>query len=347
MNGFEKMKLRTSISGNSIRNEKILDSRFILSQANENDPSYCDTFFRWDSKNTHQIGDRIHPRFYNRKASYGKIEQKIQTLYEEKINMGDLFINTKDNSYWMCVEIFDMNEISWNGKLEQCNYTLKFQHPKTGEILSYPCIDKTTNTVGIDENKVITTGSSVHTIKLPFDGVTKTIRKDKRFFIDRCENTTYKVTNVNNTEFVYDDVGVLALTLKEDSSYNPQTDVNGVCEYFSPTVAPTSNPNTTKNTYSLLKTSGDLLIGGKFRTLTAVCYNSDNTINNDININWTFTYPTDYDSLFTVTYPSNRTATIICEDTNDYNELIGKFVAIEVADDNGGFIGKMELKIKI
>ena len=93
--------------------------------------------------------------------------------------------------------------------MQLCTYTLKFQSP-TGTILSYPCIDTTTKTYGIRESNTITTGNSIHNIKLPFDSNTVLINTDRRFFIDDLSVETPQVFAVSQrTE--YGDKGLIEL----------------------------------------------------------------------------------------------------------------------------------------
>jgi len=109
-------------------------------------------------------------------------------------------INIVDDGYKTC-------------QIYRCNYTLLFQSP-TGVILSYPCIDSTNSSIGLDVSNVITTGNSIHNIKLPFDSSTINLRTGKRFFLDYHPTTPipYAITKVNNTEFKYGDKGLIELT---------------------------------------------------------------------------------------------------------------------------------------
>lgn len=183
MNGFEKMRLRNNTSGGSMRQEKINQSKYILYQDNENDPSYCDSMFIWLAADINDKSEQIHPRIYNRKKSstYG-VTQQFQTPYDEKINIGDLFYNTDDNSYWLCVESFDLDEILWNGLLAKCNFIIKFQS-KDGAILSYPCI--TTTSAGRDkETNTLTLPDGRKKVIILSDENTILLANDMRMYLD-------------------------------------------------------------------------------------------------------------------------------------------------------------------
>lgn len=146
-------------------------------------------------------------------------------------------INVVDDAYKTC-------------QIQYCNYTLKWQSP-TGTILSYPCIDETTSSVGLDEGNVITTGNSIHKIKLPFDENTVLLDTDDRFFIDDLSvkiPKVFAISNPNRTEFKFGSKGLIQLTIKQNA-YNAATDRIdlGVCDYVEPTTEP--------------EPSGDIIVG--------------------------------------------------------------------------------------
>ena len=163
----------------------------------------------------------------------------IHSLPNTSFDCGD-YVLYSGNTY-LITEIDADKDVYISGKMQLCNYTLKFQHSTTGTILSYPCIDESSNTVGIDESNTINTLSGVRKIELPFDDNTKLIDYDDRFFTSRSKPITSKVTNINDTEYSFGDKGLIVFTLESDSAYNPQTDRFdlGICNYFEPTVTPT------------------------------------------------------------------------------------------------------------
>jgi len=227
--------------------------------------------------------------------------KSIKTRPFEDFNLGDYV--KWNNTTWMIIEKDLMNQEYSRGKMQLTNYTLKFQSP-TGTILSYPCIDDSSFMAGLDEGKIITTLNGVHRIKLPFDDNTKLIGVGRRFFLDKSGTTTYEVTNVNNTTYNYGDKGLIELTLKQDSAYNPLTDKNGVCNYFEPT----TDPKPPVEGYSVtVSTTGDLIAGSSiFRTFTPILKDNIGTVVEFTAIPvWTFDYggmsPTD----FTITYDGN------------------------------------------
>jgi hypothetical protein len=239
-------------------------------------------------------------------------------------------INIVDDAYKLC-------------QMQYCNFTLKFQSP-SGTILSYPCIDSTNSALGLDETDIITTGNGVHTIKVPFDSNTILLREDRRFFLDKdtVNPRSYRITKVNTTEFNYGSKGLIELTVKQCQAGEPDDNITlGICNYVTPTTPPVIPED---ETYTTITSSGELIIGGATRTLTAVAHNDNGTVNSTVILIWTITKPTGYESYVVDTYPTNRTCTIKILEEDTYG-IVDKTVAVEVSDGSGGYVGSIELLI--
>jgi hypothetical protein len=245
-----------------------------------------------------------------------------------------------DNKYWLITNYIGNNGLYEKAILQLCNYLLKFQSPN-GTILSYYCIDKSSISIGLDENKDITTVDGIHYLSLPFDENTKLINIDKRFFIDKYGTTTCKVSHVNNTEFDYGDKGLIVLTTKEDA-YNPKTDINGICNYFSPTTPPQDESGILS--YSKLKcssTSNQISVGS-YRYITATMYDSKDVINTIITPVFTYEFPTGFEDQFTVSVIDRNKIKLSVKDNN---ALLSKSVKVGVSDGQGGFVSEITLTI--
>jgi hypothetical protein len=261
----------------------------------------------------------------------------IHSLPNESFDCGDYVLFY--NKTYLITEIDADDDVYTSGKMQECTFVIKFQSPD-GTILSYPCIDETTNSVGIDETNTINTLNGIHRIKLPFDDNTKLIKEDRRFFVSRAGTSTYKVTNVNDTEFSYGDKGLIVLTLQADSAYNSQTDINGVCNYFEPTIPPEEPEE--GETYSTINSSGQLTID-RTRTIIATTYNADGSVNSGVSLVWVITKPTGYENDITCTVVGN-TCTVEIKENYDLIDLVVKF---EVSDGNVGYIGSKEFMIGV
>lgn len=280
---FKKRMLNSS--GSTMRDENIKNSKILLQSTFYDDPSFNPHIIFWKSN------DKLDCRIFSRKKSSNLIVSIIQTLLNSKLVVGDIIYDSNNEEYWLCTNLFNIGEIHKQGELTLCNYNLLFQSPD-GVILSYPCVDNSTNTTGIDENTTLTTLNGVHRIKLPFDENTKLIKEDRRFFLDKYGNTTYAVTNVNNTTFNYGNKGLIELTLQQDSSYNRETDKNGVCNYFEPTTTPSNpdptdptTPNETANLSAVISGNTGLKIGFE-RTYTVAFTDADGNVVNDVDFKW-------------------------------------------------------------
>jgi len=239
-----------------MRDENIKNSKILLQSTFYDDPSFNPHISFWESD------DKLDCRIFSRKKSSNLVISTIQTLLDSNLSVGNIIFDSNTKEYWLCTNLFNIGEIHKQGELTLCNYTLLFQSPE-GAILSYPCVDNSNNTTGTDEDTTLTTLNGVHRIKLPFDENTKLIREDRRFFLDKYGNTTYAVTNVNNTTFNYGNKGLIELTLQQDSSYNRETDKNGVCNYFEPATAPPNPdpPDETANLFANISGNTNLKVG--------------------------------------------------------------------------------------
>lgn len=230
---FKKRMLVTS--GLSMRDENIKNSKQLLQSTFVDDASanpYI-TFYGTETK--------LICRIFGRKKSSSLIISTIQTFVDSILTVGDILYDSNDNEYWICTNLFNVDDVHKQGELTLCNFTLKFQSP-TGTILSYPCILSTNSSVGIKEDDTISTPNGIYTIKLPFDANTVLINTDDRFFIDDLSveiPQVFSVSKPNRTEFKYGTKGLIELTMKQDA-YNSQTDRKdlGICDYKEPTVTP-------------------------------------------------------------------------------------------------------------
>ena len=249
-----------------------------------------------------------------------------------------------ENLIWMITSFVGNNKIYEKAIMELCTYTINFQSPD-GSILSYPCIDSTNATVGVEEGKVISTGSAIHTIKLPFDKNTVLLDTDDRFFIDDLtveKPQVFAISKPNRTEFKYGDKGLIELTMKQ-GEYNPDTDRKdlGVCNY----VEPNTNPLPPEgNSYAKLSIDGSLILGGKPRTITSIFYDSNDAINNEVIAVWDVAIPIGYEQYFTITYVDS-TCTVQVSDEN-YDILDYSPITVNVSDGNGVYNGSIKVDLE-
>lgn len=219
---------------------------------------------------------------------------------KEFCTLPNQFIYTGDyiewlNNYWLVYEADDDNEIYVNGKMQECNYLLKWQN-SSGEIIERWVI--TQNAVqynnGESGNKTITLGSDQLMIYIPFDSETIKLRRGKRFFIsnDLEEPIVYKLTRPDSTTYVRNGHGYLCVMVTEDLT-NSSVDRPDLwlCDYIKP-VPSTLPPDGTQNLLHMKIPCSNYNIRptGRDRVFIAHLYNSEGIeITTDIEYIWTVT----------------------------------------------------------
>lgn len=253
-----------------------------------------------------------------------------------------MYIRYKD-SLWLITGYVNDNGIYQKTIVELCTYTLKFQHPQTGAILSYPCIisnriqgtgDKETDTMTLPDGRKI--------VLLPFDKNTILLQnshdKTWRFFLDN-HPTTPRVYELNFADTT-SRPGLIELYCSETQSYHVTDRVDlGICDYFeSIPIAPPP----TGNKYITISTSGKLVIGGSQRTFTATLF--DNDVEQSFNPTWVINYNSMPEKCFIVTYEDNKCMIKVKDDYEIYN-YIGKYITIICCNEDQSITTKYDVTI--
>lgn len=131
---LQLMKERVKHSGSTAREEMIIDGQNLLKEELEHDSSYSPTMYFWNP--ILECDDRpAKVRIYNRKySSLNGNYQHFLTTYDNPIKIGDYLHDTKDDTYWLIYNSFNVNDVHYEGKMIQCNYLLKWQL-SNGEIV--------------------------------------------------------------------------------------------------------------------------------------------------------------------------------------------------------------------
>ena len=237
LNRFNK---RMSLSGGSLRNESIFNTRELLKETFADDPSFVPDIYFWrlglkEYQYESPIGIRLYSRTYS--AANG-VTVKFQTPYDTPVNVGDIIYDANKDEYLICTEAFDIDSIHYKGKFTLCNWVLKWQK-KDGTILEYPCYDMnaTQYNSGEQSNTHFTVGSSQHMITLPSDENTVALNSPQRFYLDKNMNnpTSFIVTQNDTTSHNYGKKGLVKLTVYEypNNSETDRPDL-GICDYIDP-----------------------------------------------------------------------------------------------------------------
>lgn len=197
----------------------------------------------------------------------------VKSLPNEYFNAGDL-VEWAD-AMWLMVSCDWDKEVYTYGKMQQCNYILKWQNTDADVIERWSVIlsaSKYNN--GEKYNNVIVVGSNQLMVYLPIDEETLKLRSDKRLMVDfniespKC----YDITRVDTVtmgyggtaEPRYDGKGCILLVLTE-TEINPDVDRIDLmlCDYVNPNDIP--HPSPINITYS---GNPEIRIGGR-KTFTA------------------------------------------------------------------------------
>lgn len=221
--------------------------------------------------------------------------KEFQSLPAQVINIGD-YIEWA-NSHWIVTTCDSDDEFYRDGKLEQCNYLLKWQN-ELGEIIERWAVISSASKYndGTTSNNVITLGSDQLSIIIPLDEEAIKLKKSmgKKFFIDsnKEDPTTYELTGTGNVPDTYNGHGITSWIVKECAYTATEDDLKyGVCNYKSVDIpyTPEENPDeTTVLTDDVKATiSGNKnLKVGYARTYTATFTDSEGNVVDDVDFSW-------------------------------------------------------------
>lgn len=238
MRSLDRFNKRMSLSGGSLREEYIFNTRELLSETFADDPSYTLGVYFWrlglkEYKNEPPVGIRLYNRSFS--AANG-VTVKFQTLYDTPVVVGDIIYDSKKDEYLICTEAFDIDGMHYKGKFTLCNWILKWQK-KDGTILEYPCHDMNTTQYnsGEQSNRNFVIGSSQHMIILPCDENTVELSTPQRFYLDKAtiNPTSFIVTQNDTTSYNYGKKGLVKVTVYEypNNSTTDRPDL-GICDYI-------------------------------------------------------------------------------------------------------------------
>ena len=238
MQSLDRFKKKMSLSGGSLREESIFNTRELLKETFADDPSFTDNVYFWrlglkEYRNESSIGIRLFGRTFS--AANG-VTVKFQSPYNIPIVVGDIIYDSKEDEYLICTEAFNIDDINYKGKFTLCNWMLKWQK-KDGTILEYPCYDmnSTQYNSGEQSNAHFTIGSSQHMLTLPSDENTIALSTPQRFYLDKnMDNpTSFIVTQNDTTSHNYGKKGLVKVTVYEHPN-NADTDRPdlGICDYI-------------------------------------------------------------------------------------------------------------------
>ncbi len=236
---LQLMKERVKQSGLTVREEMIIDGQNLLKEELEHNSSYSPTMYFWNPV----LGCDDRPakvRIYKRKySSLNGNYQNFLTTYDNPIKIGEYLHDTKDDTYWLIYNSFNVNDVHFEGKMIQCNYLLRWQLAN-GEI-----IERYSNIVSASKYDVGETGNS--TLVLSSNNYTILIGyceegfelEGKRVFIDmRPTKPTkvFKITRSDDVLYNADGIGALLSFIadKTELDLNKDNQELKICDYYNP-----------------------------------------------------------------------------------------------------------------
>ena len=293
MRSFDKFKRKMSLSGGSLKNENIKNSRELLNEVFADDASFTDNVYFWELGNeTYDDDKQLLLRFYDRKYSAANgVTVKFHAPFDYPILVGDIVYDADADEYFICTEVFNIDDIQWQGKFTLCNWTLKWQN-KHGDILEYPCYDinSTQYNSGEMSNAQFTIGSSQHMITLPYDENTVVLKTPQRFFLDRdAENpTSFIVTQNDTTSYAYGKKGLVKVTLMECATNNETDRIDlGICDYVEKDDVKTDNADKVFVSKSVISYDSDVIkSGGNMKTFTGKFFDRNGSVIDGVEPLW-------------------------------------------------------------
>ena len=219
--------------------------------------------------------------------------KEFQSLPSQEINIGD-YVEWA-NSYWIVTTCDSDDEIYRDGKLEQCNYLLKWQN-ELGEIIERNAVISSASKYndGTTSNNIITLGSDQLSVIIPLDEEAIKLKKSmgKKFFIDsnKEDPTTYELTGTGNVPDTYNGHGITSWIVKECAYTATEDDLKyGVCNYKSVDTTPDENPDETTvltdNVKATISGNKNLKVGYA-RTYTVTFTDAEENVVDDMDFSW-------------------------------------------------------------
>ncbi len=291
---LQLMKERVRHSGSTAREEIIIDGQNLLKEELEHDSSYSPTMYFWNPVSG--CDDRpAKVRIYKRKySSLNGNYQNFLTTYDNPIKIGEYLHDTKDDTYWLIYNSFNVNDVHYEGKMIQCNYLLRWQLAN-GEI-----IERYSNIVSASKYDVGETGNS--TLVLSSNNYTILIGyceegfelEGKRVFIDMKPTKptkVFKITRSDDVLYNSGNMGSLLSFIADKVEFNPNADNQElrICDYNSISPLPPTPQPPNETTVLRCAISGNASLKNGYKRPYSVKFTDkdENTINwENINFKW-------------------------------------------------------------
>lgn len=207
---------RINARGANARERQISRSRYLFEKYLPSDPSYKENVeiinkgFINLRMNEYTLADDTTP------------QMEIQALLPSSVNdptfvLGDVF--RYSDGYWLCIQSENFHDIYRRGKVEECNYLLRWQDKDTLELKSCWSSIRRPYSSGVNDNKVISVGAGKYQIKMPQNSDTVKFCVDQRFLINLAGDRPipYKIIDFDDvsSHYVSRNEGFLVIILQQ------------------------------------------------------------------------------------------------------------------------------------
>lgn len=296
MECFDRFNRKMRLSGGSLRNERVKDSKMLLGETFADDASFALGIYFWElgmfGAEAYEDRNPLYIRIYGRKFSNANgVTMQFQTLIDSPVIVGDVIYDSEADEYMICTEVHNIDDVHWQGKFTLCNWILKWQD-RNGDILEYPCCDmnSTQYNSGEQSNKQFTIGSSQHMLTLPYDSNTIVLKNPQRFFLDKDKKnpTSFIVTQNDNTSYNYGSKGLVKITVTECPSNNDADRFDlGICDYFDKDDIRTDNANDSFVSKSVISyDTTTIKSGGDTQTFVGMFFDDDGNEIKNVTAKW-------------------------------------------------------------
>lgn len=170
--------------------------------------------------------------------------KKIRSMPGECLPHGGL-VDWADN-YWLITELDANGKLYDRGKMQQCNFLLKWKK-ENGDIIERWSIveDGTKYLIGEKTQSIMSIGDARLAVTVGRDNETVNINRGMRFIIDdpdTSEPLVYQVTKPNKKYNVYNGQGVIRFIMNEVNATEFDDMDLRIADYYSPTGKPTAGP---------------------------------------------------------------------------------------------------------
>jgi len=316
---------RLTINGETQRDRQLTDLKNNILKSQNLNLSYKDVLIN-DMQAKLVIDSGTKPQF--------KI---IKSLPNEIFYLGDMI--TWVDSKWLVVEADSDDEVYVDGKLQECNYQLRWQN-NNGDIVEYWIVSQnaTAYNNGENGNKTITLGSDQLMLFVPYDNETIKLRRGRRFFIDnnKVNPVAYKLTRVDTTSYIKNGHGYICIIVTEDVEKKVDRVDLMLCDYIEIDKPDDIDIWTMNIDYK----TNYLYIGGNYKTITATL---EDTMGLEVpNTDYVWTVSSGIANYITTNVNGKE---LKIKAINDIN-IIGESIKITVASRYTGQVAECILLVK-